>query len=295
MNSLFSSNFIQTPQFEYILPIISYTHDIITPVVNDTQIIGDNLFSDIIPLIKSENDKTQQFLLREEANAFELNRIKHKSYTEEGKFRLDNARMIQYKRWEWYQENSELFSLILQNAGFNKEDIDLSMKHIKPLGMVSDFYDEFQTLVANSTDIIAKRMSNEYPDLDFGKLRIVLQGSYTVGYSSNPRKGDRYIPNYLFKPDKNSDYDFRCFSPGLSKYIELLRQKGIEILDRGSTGTAYIIKPKSINVIFPEFDDLIKDFRHLSKKYNDGNEIDLQITVYSENIGFEPNPWDYEL
>ena len=232
--------------------------------------------------------------LEQQAKDFKLDRKKYYD-GEEGKYRGENAKEIQNKRWEWYQKNTKLFSLILKNNGFDDEDIKLSMEHSKPLGMKQAFYDKFIELINTAVKKANIRLKEEYPDI--GKVRVILQGSYTVGYSSNPFKGARYIPNYLFMPDKKSDYDFRCYAEGLDGYVEKLRKDGKEIKDRSEfdPNQSHLIRPKSVGIIFPEFTELEKEFETLSKEYFDGKSVRLQISVVTKNIDFEPNEWDYEI
>ena len=242
----------------------------------------------------TEKEEKEELLdLEDRAKAFVTVRTFHHPSTEEGKYRLEHETEIQNKRWEWYKKNSKLFALILKNNGFDEEDIKCSMDGTKPIGMKIEFFNEFKQLLFNSIKEISNRMESDYPDL--GDIRVVLQGSYTVGYSSNPLKGDRYIPNYLFMPSKKSDYDFRCFAENLDGYVDKLRKDGIEIDDRANKGKPEVIKPKSVSNIFPEFTKLIKDFEEISKKYFDGKSVKLQITVFTKNINFEAYPWDFEM
>ena len=242
---------------------------------------------------EEKKDDSLRLDLEQQARDFKLSRKKHYD-GEEGEFRGNNDVYIQYQRWLWYTKNTTLFSKVLKNNGFEEEDIKLSNEHKKPLGMKQGFYDEFVKLLKETIPKAQARVKEEYPDI--GKIRVILQGSYTVGYSSNPFKGDRYIPNWLFMPDKKSDYDFRCYAKGLNGYIEKLRKDGKEIQDRSEfdKDQAHLIRPHSIGVVFPEFKGLEDEFATLSKKYY-GKAIRLQISLVTKNILFEPNPWDYEI
>ena len=250
---------------------------------------------DMVPVKYEEEEKKGDNIrldLEQQARDYTLSRKKHYD-GEEGEFRGANAVYIQYQRWLWFEKNLTLFNMVLKQNGFDEEDIKLSAQHKKPLGMKQALYDEFKQLLNTTVPKAQSRLKEEYPDA--GKIRIILQGSYTVGYSSNPFKGDRYKPNWLFMPNKKSDYDFRCYAKGLDGYVEKLRKDGKEIKDRGSQGKPHIIYPKSIGVIFPEFKTLEDEFETLSKKYFDGKSVRLQISVVTKNIEFEPNPWDYEM
>ena len=245
---------------------------------------------------EKKDSKLIEIGLELQAKDFQLSRKKHYD-GEEGIFRGENGVYIQYQRYLWWQKNTKLFSLVLKNNDFKEEDIKLSNEHKKPLGMVQEFYDEFKKMIVIAVQKVNKRLieDKEYPDI--GKIRVILQGSYTMGFSQNPFKGDRYIPNWLFMPKKKSDYDFRCFASGLNGYVEKLRKDGKEIKDRSEFDEAqsHMIRPFSVGVIFPEFKDLENEFEEKSKKFNDGKEIRLQISLVTKNILFEPNPWDYEI
>eukprot|EP01084_Bolivina_argentea_P231110 389825_1 len=116
--------------------------------------------------------------------------------------------------------------------------------------MKLDLYTAFKEELFKSVNAAQKRISSESGKNM--KLRIVLQGSYVPGYSSNPRKGDRYIPNYLFDPSKKSDFDFRVYGDGLDEYVKYLRDNGKEIEDRGKD-QEHLIQPESITVVITEF------------------------------------------
>eukprot|EP00483_Globobulimina_turgida_P011500 UN11522 len=94
------------------------------------------------------------------------------------------------------------------------------------MGLFNDFKKDLFKTINQAKVRIQKELGQEL------KPRVILQGSYTVGYSSNPFKGDRYIPTYLFDPTQKSDYDFRLYADGLDTYVEKLRNDGIEIKDR---------------------------------------------------------------
>jgi len=213
---------------------------------------------------------------------------------EEDKFRGENAMDIMQKRWQWYQDNKQLFALILKNHGFAEEDISASMEHTRPLGMTAALYGEFTKLLRTAAQAAMNRVRSEHPELQLGELMIVLQGSYIVGYSSNPRKGDRYIPNWLFDPTNKSDYDFRCYAHGFDQYVTKLRESGTEIKDWGGD-RSHIIRPEYIGVMFPEFEKLIEDFKELTKKYFNGKSVGLQVTVMTKDTTAKPFPWDFQV
>ena len=78
-------------------------------------------------------------------------------------------------------------------------------------------------------------------------------------------------------------------------YIDKLRKDGKQIQDRSEQGKPWVIDPDSINVVFPEFAQLIDQFQQISKKYSNGRVIPLQISVLTKYSAFEANPWDFEV
>eukprot|EP01084_Bolivina_argentea_P092679 166717_1 len=243
----------------------------------------------------TKNDEEKLSDLEKRAKEFKLSRFKAKIGTEESDWRTANTLDIMQKRWKWYQDNIELFSLVLQNNGFEKKDIECAINGTKPLGMKIGLYNDFKQNLCAAINKAKLRIKNELGNRKLN-LRVILQGSYVVGYSSNPFKGDRHIPNWLFDPTKKSDYDFRCYGEGLDEYVEQLRNNGMKIEDRSkyNPDQYYMILPSSVGKVFPEFEALGKQFDELSKKHI-GKKVRLQISVVTKNINFEPNPWDMEI
>ncbi len=255
-------------------------------------------------------------------------RKKHYSPEKEKDFRFKNARDLQNKRWKWYQNNTELWKLVLRNHGFAADDIECAVNDTKPLGMNRGLFNEFKQALFASVATAQKRIKKEAKQSL--KLRVVLQGSYVYGFSQNPIKGDRYVPNWLFIPSNKSDFDFRCYGEGVDAYVAHLR-KALEpkvsklkkeakklkdsgkkkeakkkeseaeayiVHDRATkyndTASAHLIIPASVGLIFPEFKALEKTFLALSEKHM-GKKVKLQVSLFTKNINFEPNPWNMEM
>lgn len=131
---------------------------------------------------------------------------------EEKNYRISNEAELQEKRWEWVQTNPEEYINLLRKAGLSDESISAMSTRKFPLGFKDEEQyeryrsDLFKTLqqISNNSGIIG--------------FRVIQQGSYITGYSSNPRKGDRTLPNHIF--GKNSDLDLRITARNLDEYFK---------------------------------------------------------------------------
>merc|ERR1712061_369811 len=106
----------------------------------------------------------------------------------------------------------------LRKAGFEDTDIQLCMRREKPLDFVSmEEYVECKADLMQAAARIEKRTGITH-------IRFVQQGSSVTGFSTNPLKGERFVPTHLYHA--GSDTDFRLTGEGIEKALEQIIADG---------------------------------------------------------------------
>jgi len=181
-------------------------------------------------------------------------------------------------RWDWYVNNIGTFVNLLREQGYSEEEISDLLKRKRLLGFES--IEKFQEYVNDITTII-REIESTTP---VKNLRVVLQGSNITGYSANPLKGSRFLPDYVYDAKLGSDLDFRILGDNIPELINELRNKGIQVSTKVGGGRDHILEPDDVLTVFPQWKSLID-------KHNGA----LQVIVFLKNVSFYTCPWEYEL
>lgn len=132
---------------------------------------------------------------------FELSRHKHHVHNDDGtineenQWRCDNAKLIQETRWQWVKDNPHDFVNLMRHMEFTDESIQAMIDRDRPLDFKSRA--DFEECTNDLSDCAAKIKERT----GITNMRFIQQGSSITGYSSNPRKGERFTPNYLYAPN----------------------------------------------------------------------------------------------
>ena len=209
--------------------------------------------------------------------SFKLDTKKLPKGTLESDYRIQNAGSLQQKRWDWIQSMPTEYLIALQQTpGILPDDVVDLIKGNRPLGFSSNLqYNQFTSELKEAFQKISRETT-------LTGFRVIQQGSWVTGYSSNPRKGQRVVPSHLF--NENSDLDFRITAKGIEKYVGQLKDpiKYKQYYEN-------IIEPDQLIKVFPELDAFSS---HWTQKL--GRDIQISIVVPPvEN--FDPKPWDQEL
>lgn len=197
----------------------------------------------------------------------------------EGKWRLANVRQCQMLRWIWSQKHPSKWINMLRNAGLEDTDIQLCLLRAKPFDFFSlEDYTECKTDLMRVAARIEKRTG-------VTGIRFVQQGSSITGYSSNPLKGERYVPTHLYHAGSNTDFRLTC--EGIEKVIEQVIADGGKVDQHEGFPILY---PHSAQVVFPELEDISRKWK--SRLRGEANHIQFTIVIDSKYQGFPPNLWD---
>ncbi len=193
--------------------------------------------------------------------------------------RMKNSSEIQWARWQWMNDNPIDYVNLMRQQGYLDEDIQHMLSRKKPLDF--DSIEDFEQFKSEVRELQGQLTA----DYQLKNLRFIQQGSSITGFSTNPRKGDRDIPNYIFNKAEGSDLDFRIHADNIesiydpNKGIELKTQPGLEIR---------LIEPSSAGVVVPELITFADVWKTKIKQ-------DMQFTlVLDYNKEFEPKHWDWE-
>jgi len=163
----------------------------------------------------------------------------------------------------------------MRKAGISDESIEAMSLRIYPLGFSSE--EQYLEYKDNILSVL-----KEFEDSSsISNLRIIQQGSYVAGYSSNPRKGMRSIPTHIY--NEESDLDFRLSGTGIKEYInsnDLHPEVKLYFPD--------LVEPDQLSVVFPQLEDCLETWR---KKLGRGIQVTISMKLGPE---FEPLPWDWE-
>jgi len=227
--------------------------------------------------------------------ALDENRVTNEQLDAECDFRNNNAEHIMSKRWEWVQNNPEKYVNLMRKGGMKDERIQDCLNGTCPL----DFADpaQFQKCQGSLRELgrkLHKIITDAGVKVEHPVFRVIQQGSSIPGYSSNPRKGRRYVPNYLYDATKGSDTDFRVVLSGLKEYVQILRTKGTASRPgpiKIETKSVYpdMVEPDSAAKVFPELGAWIEEWQKIMK-----TEIQITMNMKSDDPAFEPKEWDNE-
>ncbi|MCP3940677.1 MAG: hypothetical protein GY710_04250 [Desulfobacteraceae bacterium] len=196
--------------------------------------------------------------------------------TSEYHYRLKNVKVLQNARWLWVQNHPEDYVNLLRKAGITDKAISAMSERKYPLGFSNqDQYDTYVMELINVMQTIEKKYN-------IHKIRVVQQGSYITGYSSNPRKGSRKLPDHIFH--KESDLDFRMSGVGIGIYIKTLKKK-----PKAWDDAPNLLYPDSVGEVFPEVQFFLEKWASII-----GRQIQATIDT-DPGPEFEPNPWDWEI
>ena len=194
----------------------------------------------------------------------------------EGQYRVRHAQALQFERWSWVQTFTPEYVGLLQKAGISYESIEAMALRRYPLGFASEEqFASYREDLRQTLDRVTERSGLK-------EFRVIQQGSYVTGYSSNPLKGDRSIPNHIFNSE--SDLDLRISASGLAEHV---KTNNISFETRELYPN--LVKPDQLMKILPELDQ----FRKLWEERL-GRRLQITIDLYPTEQ-FEPKPWDWEL
>lgn len=185
--------------------------------------------------------------------------------------RVNKADEIQEARWDWIRDHPATYINMLRESGISDKDIQAMSLRQKPL----DFKTREQYLTFQSQFRDAFFQDTELVDAVF-----VQQGSSVAGYSSNPRKGDRFIPNYLF--GKDSDIDIKVSSEGLA---DVLRRHPRASELKFKEFDPDILEPESVPLVFPKLSEVTNRWSKKLKR-------PIQVIVFTQPDRLTIKPWD---
>jgi len=235
---------------------------------------------------KSNNHKSIVDIKKEISSAD--NRHLNTVLDAESDFRNTNAQDIMRKRWDWVQANPKKYVNLMRKAGMDDIKIQNCLDRTCPL----DFKDpaQYQELQGSLRELgrkLYKTITDAGVKVPHPVFRVIQQGSSIPGYSSNPRKGQRYVPNYLYDPKKGSDTDIRVYLAGLDEYVKILEKNGTVV----QTKSVYphMVEPNNAHVVFPELGAWIYEWQ-----IKLDTEVQVTLNMKPNDPAFEPNEWDNE-
>jgi hypothetical protein len=182
------------------------------------------------------------------------------------------------------KHHPESFTNTLREANFSDEDIQRAFDRKQPLDFTSlQAYEECVKDLEDVRKTIERRTGVK-------NLRCVQQGSSIPGFSTNPNKGHRYLPNYLTDRVK-SDTDLRFSGDGMKEYIEKVRLEGKTVNVKKYAPHLIDNYDGSNGILFPELEAMAKKWVDDKRVY-----LTVQFTIFEEyKPYFEPGFWDNDL
>jgi len=239
-------------------------------------------YQDLITKRQSDLEKLKKVdvaAIPRAASGIVIQRFKLKDKkSEDYQYRMNNGWKLLYERWDWYVNNIGTFVNLLREQGYSDQEISDCIHRKRFLGFASvENFEEYKSDIVK----ILKDIEATTPVKNF---RCILQGSNIAGYSSNPLKGSRSLPDYVYDAKLGSDMDFRILGDNIPQLIDQIRSTGVEIATKVGGERSHILEPSSVSLVFPQFQPLI-----------DKHGGSLQVIVYMKDVIFFPCPWEYVL
>lgn len=189
--------------------------------------------------------------------------------------RLNNSNEIMFKRWEWLQNNKDIYVNMLRLSNHSDETIQACLDGKKPICYNQETFEEL------CRDLIQLKKDLESQSV-LRNIRYVHTGSSVAAYSSNPLKGFRDRPSKITDKGK-SDVDIVIVASNVKQMIEAKKKENEEIVreypcvctKEGLTDIRFGMKPKENPHALQDF---ISKWRKklgggIQFTYQDGNPV----------------------
>jgi hypothetical protein len=209
------------------------------------------------------------------ATLLSTNRIKIPKSDENYRDRMENSKEIQWRRWEWMNRNPETYVNLMREQGENDADIQQMLSRQKPLD-----FDNLVDFEAFKIDVksLKLQLTEAY---ELAALRFIQQGSSITGFSTNPVKGDRDVPNYIYNKAEGLDLDFRVYSQNLQDLYD--QSNNIELKSRPELSVR-LVEPSSARDLMPELQSFIEIWK---PRLNSEIQFTLVLDYHED---YEPKP-----
>jgi hypothetical protein len=130
---------------------------------------------------------------------------------------------LQYKRWNWANDNIAIYVNMLRVSGHNDTNIQALCDGDRPLCFPDQaVYAELQQSL--------KQLKNDLEqETGVANVKFVQTGSSVAGFSTNPAKGFPYLPSKITSVGK-SDIDLVIVADhAVERIVEASKQKGLKI------------------------------------------------------------------